>query len=512
MSLRLLLGDCRAVLPTLLEGSVQCVVTSPPYWGLRDYQVAGQIGLEATPEEYVARMVEVFREVRRVLRDDGTVFLNLGDAYASSARPDARGDGTGSTRRPNSTSPDSSDFDLCGECAVALSSRTADTRRLGPEDGQRPSQIGHDGAPADCAGATARSVLLDAPVSTMPQSSPRPLDGCSHCANCGACLAVLRSSSRDGRQCARRAAYTNGNGRSGSDGRTPRMDASGTACLNYKPKDLLGLPWRLAFALQADGWFLRSDIIWAKPNPMPESVTDRPTKAHEYIFLLTKAAQYFYDGDAIREPVQFDARNERWGKGSPGSFTNHEHDDTRGMQQRKPPGFVAMSNPLGRNARTVWTIATEPFDGAHFACFPAELARRCILAGTSAKGACSVCGAPWARIVEYFGSTRREIAKRVGFTGYSEAQPSNPQGLNHAGHRSDVKRSAVVSGWRPTCAHDAAPVPCTVLDPFAGSGTVGEVAERNGRHALLIELSPTYGDLIRERTAQRCLFAQGAEA
>jgi len=304
-------------LPTLAAGSVQCVVTSPPYWGLRDYGVEGQLGLEPTPEEYVARMVAVFCEVRRVLRDDGTCWLNMGDGYAS------------------------------GE--------------VGRHD--------HAQAAGLCVGATAAG---------------------------------------------RRAIGV------GMNGRLQRRLITG-----LKPKDLVGMPWRLAFALQADGWYLRADIIWAKPNPMPESVTDRPTKAHEYVFLLTKSARYFYDADAVREPWA----DERKGASLTKSLRYSEHSGRNGdTGLGKPPPFA------GRNLRTVWTIATEPTPEAHFATFPQVLAARCILAGS-----------------------------RMGDT---------------------------------------------VLDPFAGTGTVGAVAERNGRHAVLIELSPTYAELIRERTAQRGLFAQ----
>src|SRR5215472_5806675 len=271
MSIQLLLGDCRAVLLTLPADSVHCVVTSPPYWGLRDYGIEGQLGLEPTPEEYVERMVAVFHEVRRVLRDDGTCWANMGDTFSD--------------------------------------------------------------------------------------------------------------------------------------------------------KQLVGMPWRLAFALQADGWFLRSDIIWAKPNPMPESVTDRPTKAHEYVFLLTKSARYYYDADAVREPWADD----RLGGSATRSLRYSELSGRNGDHGLGPPPPFA-----GRNLRSVWTIATAPYPEAHFATFPPELARRCIVAGS-----------------------------RMGDT---------------------------------------------ILDLFAGSGTVGEVAEQNGRDAILIELSPAYVALARARTAQMGLF------
>lgn len=226
--------------PVEWSESVQCVVTSPPYWGLRDYGVPGQLGLERTPEEYVEKMVAVFREVRRVLRKDGTVWLNLGDSYAHS-------------------------------------SSGSDVRNVGGFQGE---QI---------------------------RANPKMAD-----------------------------AY-----------QTRKKDLPD----GLKPKDLVGIPWRVAFALQADGWWLRSDIVWAKPNPMPESIRDRPTRAHEYIFLLTKSERYYYDQDAIREPLA-------------------------------DPEALARIAAQGANARTVWTIPTEPYPEAHFATFPTELARRCILAGT----------------------------------------------------------------------------------------------------------------------------------
>jgi len=238
MTARILVGDCRQVLATLPEASVQCVVTSPPYFGLRDYSVMGQIGREATVEEYVGQMVSVFRGVRRVLRDDGTVWLNLGDSYASG-----------------------------------------------------------------------------------------------------------------------------------------RMDG-------LKPKDLIGIPWRVAFALQADGWYLRSDIIWHKPNPMPERVTDRPTKAHEYLFLLTKAARYFYDADAVREPFVTE-NGMGWAKAVKTQDTMKIGGDNRRQQSMAGSGMASMRPGIGgRNRRTVWTIATRATKDAHFATFPPALIEPCIKAGS----------------------------------------------------------------------------------------------------------------------------------
>ena len=262
-------GDCVGVLREIPSGSVRCCVTSPPYWGLRDYGHDGQIGLEPTPDEYVANMVEVFREVRRVLRDDGTCWVNLGDSYAAG--------GTG------------------GASAVLT---------LNGGRGVGPSEKIKQGP-------------------TITRSAPPGL----------------------------------------------------------KPKDLVGIPWRVAFALQADGWYLRSDIIWHKPNPMPESVTDRPTKAHEYIFLLSKSARYFYDADAVAEGAK------DWSSGGPGTGikeTQHYGAGNGGnsglasIAQRYKDGDA----PSTRNARSVWTITTQPFPGSHFAVMPTKLVKPCILAGS----------------------------------------------------------------------------------------------------------------------------------
>jgi DNA modification methylase len=250
-------GDCRELLARLPEGSVQTCVTSPPYWGLRDYGVAGQLGLERTPEEYVAKMVEVFRGVRRALRDDGTLWLNLGDSYA--------------------------------QPGAAQSFRNA------------PNE------------------------------------------------------NRDGT----------------SDDKAPRVAIERRHGL--KPKDLVGIPWLVAFALRADGWYLRSDIIWHKPNPMPESVTDRPTKAHEYVFLMSKSARYYYDADAIREPAS-DNTHARTKKGTGYLTPKHAGLGTRTLN--------IDAETDGRNCRSVWSITPRPYKGAHFATMPPPLAERCILAGS----------------------------------------------------------------------------------------------------------------------------------
>ena len=255
--------DCLKGLKQLPDNSINCCVTSPPYWGLRDYGVEGQIGLESTPEEYVENMVKVFREVKRVLRDDGTLWLNLGDSYAGSGRGPTGRNGIGNQEK-----------------------------RQG----------------------------FHSPKVVIPTG--------------------------------------------------------------LKPKDLVGIPWMVAFALRADGWYLRQDIIWHKPNPMPESVKDRCTKAHEYIFLLTKSGRYYYDADAIREPhKEIDRRF--GGDGTHfGTGVRYHNNAPKGVQR----GAWLGQHPKGRNKRTVWSVTTKPFKGAHFAVFPPDLIKPCILAGCPAGG------------------------------------------------------------------------------------------------------------------------------
>ena len=282
MSVRILNGDCLTVLKTLPDASVQCCVTSPPYWGLRDYGVAGQLGLESTPTEYVAGMVAVFAEVRRVLRNDGTLWLNLGDSYAA---------GRGGTAMPAET--------LAGGVG-GKGDETAHRGRLAQvPDGKNPN-------------------------ATIAKYQPHR--------NAGA--------------------------------------------IGLKHKDLVGIPWRVAFALQADGWYLRQDIIWAKPNPMPESVTDRCTKAHEYLFLLAKSQRYYFDAIAIAEPTIT----------QDGNIRDRETTRLNNTPGRKRMEGLTTNNYKTRNKRSVWTISTQPYSEAHFATFPPALIEPCILAGCPAGG------------------------------------------------------------------------------------------------------------------------------
>lgn len=276
-----------------------------------------------------------------------------------------------------------------------------------------------------------------------------------------------------------------------------------------KPKDLWGMPWRLAFALQADGWWLRSDIIWAKPNPMPESVTDRPTKAHEYVFLLTKRARYYYDADAVREPSQTiginDGRVIEYSGGPRSGFGQVKPEDETGLTLRFDKRYA---NPAGRNLRTVWTIPTEPFPEAHFATFPRRLVLPCIQAGTSAKGRCPNCGAPWERRIE-----RDPTEQTQKMADGWDTDPGAHGTFHRHGRQLGETGKPVMAfrtiGWRPTCYHGDGreetclpfwdPVPCRVLDPFCGSGTVGVVARQCGRDFIGIELKPEYAEMARRR-------------
>jgi len=464
-------GSVHQGLASLPDESVQCIVTSPPYWGLRAYGTEpqvwggdpacqhdwkethpagyrssdtnpgplqsdgnknrerlissvcstcdawrGELGLEPTPEMYVQHLVEIFREVRRVLRKDGVVWLNIGDSYATN------GIYIGDYKRRH---PEHHDF------------HTDNSERY-PQ-----KQKGFRGGE-----------------------------------------------------------------------------------YNIKPKDLVGIPWRLAFALQEDGWWLRRDVIWNKPNPMPESTRDRPTSSHEYVFLLTKRATYFYDQDAIREePVSTEKAT--WD--GYGGKSWHDHKDDMGKGQSQLKSMPNVSHPAGRNKRSVWTITTQPYLGAHFATFPTALVEPCIKAGTSERGCCPKCGAPWVRVVEkgepdddwkascgadstgeYHGESekfrKQDALGKATYTGFNARYKAKQQ------NASDVKRRILegmrerISTWEPGCdciiegpMGAAEPVPCVVLDPFAGSGTVAKVARDLGRFSVSIELNPEYVEMIKKR-------------
>jgi site-specific DNA-methyltransferase (cytosine-N4-specific) len=349
-------GDARSVMAGFPDGSIHSIMTSPPYWGLRDYGLPdaiwggdpthdhvwteehrcscaawlGQLGLEPTIEEYVAHLLEVLRAARRVLRDDGTLWLNLGDSFAT----------RWASRR--------------------------DEGRAGLSEEERSRR-----------------------------TTPPP---------------------------------------------------------GFKNKDLVGMPWRVALALQADGWFLRKDIIWAKANPQPESVVDRPAKSFEYVFLLTKSARYYYDVDAMRQVT---------GSGA-------------------------------HNLRDVWTIASDPYPASHFAVFPDELAIPPIRSGTSARGVCAKCGAPFVRDTERTTMILRRSTR------------THDRGQTRASGTMLRAPSSKTVGWIRTCKHDDGGMnPAIVMDPFAGTGTVGIVARRYLRRAIMIDLDGTY---VRDRLVTRAEY------
>lgn len=357
MTTEILVGDVRDRLRAMPSESIDCVVTSPPYWGLRDYGVEGQIGLEPTLGEHLDVLSDVFAEVRRVLKQQGTLWLNYGDCYATSPNGRAAADVEGDDR-----------------------------------------------------------TFRDKPFSTV-----GPIQS--------------RSNGGEGQHHDRRGGY-------------------------LKPKDLCMIPNRLAIRLQEDGWWVRSEIIWHKPNPMPESVYDRPTGAHEKVFLLTKGEAYFYNHEAIREPVTGGAHARKPGPNSRQNVDRVPRSrksaaskmaDEANPHIKYKPSFAASTGDLveTRNARNVWSIAPKPFRDAHFATFPPELARRCILAGTP-ETVCAACGA-----VEACGGICELFGRRPG----------------------------------------------VVLDPFGGAGTVGLVADELGLDAILIELNPEYAEIARRRLA-----------
>jgi hypothetical protein len=279
---------------------------------------------------------------------------------------------------------------------------------------------------------------------------------------------------------------------------------------SLKPKDLVGIPWRVAFALQDDGWWLRSDIIWAKPNPMPESVTDRPTKAHEYVFLLAKQPRYFFDQEAVREPHTTTVH--RLTKPTDEYAHGLTPEQVAGRKVQRGGKALAYAytdgvqgNPAGRNVRSVWEIPTQPYPGAHFATWPQKLVARMILAGTSERGCCPECGAPWVRDVE---RTPMEVVaspKRKAWQGSGDDFARTQIGGTVKKHP-----TALTLGWSPSCDHPHQPIPCTVLDPFAGSGTTMLVARNHGRHSIGIELNEDYCRIAADRLSQLSLLTGDA--
>jgi DNA modification methylase len=355
-------GDARDVLPQLPSGIVDCVVSSPPFYGLRDYGVESQIGLEATPDEWVASLVAVFRECRRLLKPAGVMWVECGDSYGTSG-------GQGET---------------------------------GSSDGLT--------------------------------------------------------------------------------GRGPR----GPRIRSVKPKDLLGQPWLLAFALRADGWYLRQCVIWHKPNAMPESVRDRCTTAHSYVFLLSKSPRYWFDADAIAEPA--------------GALATRNGDEfVRSRENREAVGIKGFSSGTpnhtrlegAKNARSVWTIPPAGYPDAHFATFPEALVERMLKAGCPEQ-VCASCGKARERVSE----------QDEPPPGYTPAY----QTRRFASATGGYTRASATVGWSD-CGCGAGFTPGVVLDPFMGSGTTALVARRLGRKAIGVELSPAYAAMAARRTDQLSLLA-----
>lgn len=427
-------GSALEVLRTMAEASVHCAVTSPPYWSLRDYGVAptiwggdadclhlfvdgndvcticsawrGCLGLEPTPELYVNHLVDIFDEVRRVLREDGTLWLNLGDCYAAGGRSGNTGEASG----------------LQGSKRHQEESKLAGNR-----------------------------------------------------------IGSRSSFRRD---------------------RAPRGDIAHKIAPGIKPKDLIGIPWLVAFALRDRGWYLRSDIIWAKSNPMPESIQDRPTKSHEYLFLFAKSEDYYYDAHPIREGVT--GNSHARGKG-----VHPKSAPTRGRIRANASFSAAVTGLVSsRNRRSVWALPTQPFPGAHFATFPTRLVEPCILAGTSEHGCCSICGAPFRRLVERGAELiDQKIVGGCNRDGQYHGKAKKAYDGTGAQDPSAVKarilegmRERITVGWKPGCRHTLRTIePCTVLDPFAGSGTTGVVAQKLGRSFIGIELNPDYVQMAQSR-------------
>lgn len=462
--IRILVGDCRKRLRDLPENFIHCVVTSPPYYGLRDYGTATweggkkdcdhkppvdtekairksgltqrnavkkgggvvdkksnaymgnaksvhyknkcarcgavridhQIGLEDNVQGYVDALVEVGREVRRVLRDDGVFWLNLGDSYVS----------TGGADKPRHWDGRDKNFNA-----------TPKRKRGQPGVGNRYDRTlvrkGRNQVPDTMRGEVG-----------VPEFGPnrQPQPGLKH-------------------------------------------------------KDLMGVPWRAALALQADGWYLRMDVIWAKPQPMPESVVDRPTKSHEYIFMLTKQPHYYFDAFAIREE-SITTWNSKKTLGAPRKKEAHmtEQDFSRMRTQFAANTFHEDMAKMGRNKRSVWSISTPNYGEAHFATFPEELVELCVKSSAGEHGCCAKCGTPWVRTIE-------KGESKTGMAGSYELR---------------------TAGWVQDCkckGKDAAVVPCRVLDPFGGAGTVGLVAAKLNQDGYLCELNDEYAQMAMRRIA-----------
>ena len=446
MTVQILTGDCRHVLPQLPAASVHCIVTSPPYWGARDYGVPPDVWGGAVDCAHEWEMQTYYLQRHS---DDG----NGGNLRGSrqNQRESRMGAATaelcrhcGAWRGVLGMEPlhDCGSWawggEPCNICYVCHMRRIfAESWRVLRDDGTLWANIGDTFAGGN------RGVMADG----------TQVGGVTQESNAGS----LR-----------------GLGKSGTPGALKR-------------KDLAGIPWRTALALQADGWYLRIDNVWWKDNPMPESVTDRPTKAHEYVFLLGKSPHYFCDMLAIAEPSVHpnDNRKAR-------AKTTHKRMPTE-MVAGIRPGSATYPT---RNRRSVWRIAVGGYSGNHYATFPPDLPELCIKAGTSERGCCPKCAAPWKRIVQRTSMQVQPGPSRV-------ARSQNGQLRTQVNGTMTEPPLAETVGWQPSCQCNAgSPIPCTVLDPFGGAGTTGLVADRLGRDAILIELNEEYATEARRRIAE----------
>jgi len=429
---RLIHADARDI--PLPDKSVHCVVTSPPYWGLRNYSLG----------EWTGGDPDCGHAKPQPTRDAGTGKAHSNTDHAQEAWPNNRCGRCGAVLTPEGIGMESSFSDwLENMRAVA-----AEVWRVLRDDGVMFLNIGdaYWGGKGASNGTAERHEARQSPT-----------------------LNKLHQHT----------------GRKGSTRPTDRRDQG------FKPKTLIGMPWRLAFALQEDGWIIRSDIIWHKPNPMPEPVRDRPTSSYEHIFLLTKQGVYFYDADAIRTP------SGGW-HGRDKSAGNKSAESHRQGGNGANPNRPLFPDQISANSRNVWAFPTQGRSDAHFATFPDELPRRCILAGTSEHGVCAECGAPWERVTE---RKRIENPARRGALSPKQREYQRT-GLKGVGMPFG---SAVVQtknlGWLPTCDCDADVVPATVLDPFVGSGTTVAVAQTLGRRGIGIDLNAEYLEIAKARIA-----------
>lgn len=410
-----ILDDVMRGLATQHDGKFQTCITSVPYWGQRDYGFEGQIGLEPTIGEHIQSLVEVFREVRRTLRHDGTLWLNYGDSFAGAVN---------------------------GRSAV-------DTKAAGNDDRKH----------------------VDKPTTGVgPVFVPR----------------IDRN---------RRGSNSKDTEASDHGG---RIIAGG----EIKERDLIGAPWSLALALRADGWYLRQCVIWSKPNPKPESTKTRPATSHEYVFLFSKSPDYFFDMEAVKEPAAPARKDTKSRVRKPSNAPGHA-----------PEGIPFFLSPT-RNLRSVWTINVQPFKGAHFATFPEELVRICVEATTPAGGCCVTCGTPYERVTKKGDPDRaHQRASGGNAEGEYHGQATKAYEEGRAENASNLKRRilqgmrpTITLGWHKAChceelkTQDEMMVArSVVLDPFGGSGTVGLVANRLGRDAVLIEAKEEYATMAIRR-------------